>query len=296
MVAVMAGSTGGGLLLAAGAAICFETGYAFQALEARRAPAALALRIALLGHLARNARWIGATALSILGWPLQVAALAMAPLAVVQPTLALGLLLLLVLGVRVLGERVGRREVAAVALVIAGIAVLAASAPPPGHAPRGPGIVIALALLAAVGVAPHVARRRSTPALAIVATGAADSVAALGAKLVAEQLSAGHWPAVAALVALAGCAGLLATISEMSALQQRPATQVAPIVLAIQIAVPVVVAGLVGGERWSATPLGGVTLAAGIAAVVAGAALLASSPAVAGIIGVPAREPPTPPS
>ncbi|MEA2254669.1 MAG: hypothetical protein QOG35_714 [Solirubrobacteraceae bacterium] len=292
MVAVIAASTGGGLALAAAAAICFETGYAFQALEARRAPAALSLRISLLGHLARNRRWIGATALSIVGWPLQVAALAMAPLALVQPTLALGLLLLLVLGARILGERVGRREIAAVALVIAGIAVLAASAPPPGHPPRGAGIVVALALLTAIALAPQVARRRSTPTLAIVATGAADSVAALGAKLVAEQISNGRWWAALALAALAGGAGLLATVSEMSALQRRPATQVAPVVLAIQIAVPVIVAGLVGGEQWSHTPLGGLTLGAGLVAVVAGAVLLGSSRAVSGIIGAPAPEPP----
>jgi drug/metabolite transporter (DMT)-like permease len=291
MVAVIAASTGGGLLLAACAATCFETGYAFQALEARRAPAALSLRISLLGHLARNTRWVGATALSIVGWPLQVAALAMAPLALVQPTLALGLLLLLVLGARVLGERVGRREIAAVALVIAGIAVLTASAPPPGHSTGAAGIVVALALLGALALAPHVVRRRSTPTLAIVATGAADSVAALGAKLVAEQISAGRWPAVVALAALAGGAGLLATVSEMSALQRRPATQVAPIVLAIQIAVPVVVAGLVGGEHWGATPLGGLALGAGLVAVVAGAVLLASSRAVSGIIGAPAPGP-----
>ena len=78
----------------------------------------------LIGQLVRNVRWLGATALSLLGWPLQVLALSLAPLALVQPTLALGLLLLLFLGARVLGEPVGRRELVAVALVIAGIACL----------------------------------------------------------------------------------------------------------------------------------------------------------------------------
>jgi hypothetical protein len=49
----------------------------------------------------------------------------------------------------------------------------------------------------------------------------------------------------------------------MSALQRLPATRVAPIVLAFQIAVPVIVVAAVGGEDWGATPLGGAVLAAG---------------------------------
>src|SRR5207244_12321101 len=114
---------------AVGAAACYDTAYALQALEARRAPTRHALRVALLGHLARRPLWVGAIALSIAGWPLQLVALSLAPLTLVQPTLALGLLLLLALGVAILGERVGRREVAAVLLIVAGVAGIAAASP-----------------------------------------------------------------------------------------------------------------------------------------------------------------------
>src|SRR3954454_1771241 len=93
-----------GFALALVAACCYETGYALQAIEARRAPAERALRPALVTYLLTRPLWVGATGLSLLGWPLQIAALAHAPLTLVQPTLALGLLLLLVLGVRILGE------------------------------------------------------------------------------------------------------------------------------------------------------------------------------------------------
>jgi drug/metabolite transporter (DMT)-like permease len=294
MVAAMSASTGAGLAVAAVAAVCYETGYAFQALEARVAGAQYALRVSLLGQLARNGRWLAATALSLLGWPLQVLALSLAPLALVQPTLALGLLLLLFLGTRVLGERVGRRELAAVALVIAGIAGLAAAAPERSTVTGGTGMTIAFAVLAGLAVVPYVRRRRQAGLLAVLATGAADSVAALAAKLVAGDLAEGRWGFAVALAALAAGAGALATLSEMSALQRLPATRVAPIVLAFQITVPVVVVAAVGGEDWSSTPLGGAVVAAGLVAVVAGAVVLAASRPVSTLIAPPAPGSPPP--
>jgi drug/metabolite transporter (DMT)-like permease len=284
MVAAMSGSTGAGLAVAALAAACYETGYAFQALEARGAGAQHALRVSLLGQLARNGRWLAATALSLLGWPLQVLALSLAPLALVQPTLALGLLLLLVLGTRVLGERVGRRELAAVALVVVGIAGLAAAAPDRSTVTGGTGMTIALVVLSGLALAPYVQRRRRAGLLAVLATGAADSVAALAAKLVAGDLADGRWGLAIAVATLAAAAGALATVSEMSALQRLPATRVAPIVLAFQIAVPVVVVAAVGGEDWGATALGGAVVAGGLVTVIAGAVLLAASPPVATLI------------
>jgi drug/metabolite transporter (DMT)-like permease len=291
MVALMAGSTAAGLAVATAAAACYETGYAFQALEARGVSARHALRASLLGELARNARWLAATALSLLGWPLQVAALSLAPLALVQPTLALGLALLLVLGTRILGERVGRRELAAVALVIAGIACLAAAAPRRGSVTGGTGLVLAIALLGVIAAAPYLVRGRSGSLLAVLSIGAADSVAALAAKLVAGQLGDGRWAVALVTAVVAALAGVLATVSEMSALQRLPATRVAPIVMALQIAVPVVVAGAVGGEDWGSTALGGVVVAAGLLAVVAGAVLLAASPAVTALIAPPSSAP-----
>ncbi len=290
----MSASTGAGLTVAALAAACYETGYAFQALEARGAGAQHALRVSLLGQLMRNGRWLAATGLSLLGWPLQVLALSLAPLALVQPTLALGLLLLLALGARVLGERVGRRELAAVALVVAGIAALAAAAPQRSTVTGGTGMTIAFAALAALALMPYLLRRRRAGLLAVLATGAADSVAALAAKLVAGDLADGRWGPAVAVAALAAGAGVLATVSEMSALQRLPATRVAPIVLAFQIAVPVVVVAAVGGEDWGATPLGGAVLAGGLAAVIAGAVVLAASPPVSTLIAPAAPGSPRP--
>jgi drug/metabolite transporter (DMT)-like permease len=293
MVPVIDRSLALGFGLALCAAACYDTGYALQALEARRAPAKAALRPALLGHLLRRPVWVGATLLSLAGWPLQVLALQRAPLTLVQPTLALGLLLLLFLGTRILGERVGPREVTAVIAIIAAVAVIAWASPSePGEVPRNAGLVVALGLLATIAILPYLTRVRGRCpiALLVIGAGAADGLAAFVAKLVAEEASAGRWLAVAAWTAGVAAVVTLGVISESTALQRAAATRVAPAVLVMQIAVPVLLAPLVGGERWSETPLGGGVLVAALGAVLGGVLVLARSPAVAGVIGEQPRE------
>ena len=275
-----------GFGLALVAACCYETGYALQAIEAKRAPSDRALRPTLMTYLLTRPLWVGATALSLLGWPLQIAALAHAPLTLVQPTLALGLLLLLYLGVRILHERVGRREIAAVLLIIVSVGVFAWAAPRDiGHVDRGPGLVVALGLLAAFAVLPYalaLVKKVSNPMLVLVASaGAADGMAAFVAKIVSEDIGSAAWLPTLAWIALVGVVVLIGLTSESTALQSFAATRVAPTVLVLQIVIPVVLAPLVGGEGWSNTPLGGAVLVAALVTVAVGAGLLASSPAVA---------------
>jgi drug/metabolite transporter (DMT)-like permease len=286
MVPLMDGELALGFALALGAACCYEAGYALQALEARRAPPERALRPSLIAYLISRPVWVGATALSLLGWPLQIAALSQAPLTLVQPTLALGLLLLLALGVRILGERVGTREIVAVILIIGSVAVFAWAAPRnAGDVQGGAGLVVALAILIAVALAPYaiaLVRRSSYPMLLLVASaGAADGLAAFVAKIVAQDASAGELVAVALWAALVAAVVIVGLISESTALQRFAATRVAPTVLVMQIVIPVVMAPLVGGEGWGGTPLGGGVLGAALLTIAVGAGLLASSPAVA---------------
>lgn len=294
MVAVIGGSDAAGFGLALGAAACYDTGYALQALEARRAPRRHAMRLSLLAHLLSRPRWLAATALSVLGFPLQVLALTKAPITLVQPTLALGLVLLLVLGRRILRESVGPREIVAVLIIIGSVAVTAAAAPSePGEVPRDAGLVLALVLLTAIAAAPFAVGGlvRHPVVLMVGGAGAADGLAGFVAKLVAEDGSSGLWPAALAWAALAGTVVVMGVISESTALQRAPATRVAPAVLAMQIAIPVAIAPLVGGESWSSTPLGGGVLVAALVCVVTGVGLLASSPAVAGVIAEAESEP-----
>jgi drug/metabolite transporter (DMT)-like permease len=266
-------------MLAAGcAAGCYEIGYALQARASRRAPSGLELRPRLLGALAAQRLWVGGVALAALGWPLQLLALRYAPLTVVQPTLALGLVLLLALAARYLGERVRARHVLAVVAVVAGVAVIAWAAPArtTGHGSAGP-LATALTLLGAVALSPYLMRGRGL--LLIVGAGAADAWAAFGAKLVVDELSSGRWLRALAWGIGAGLALGLGLLSEMTALRRFAASVVGPVVVVMQIAVPVSLAPLVGGESWGGTPLGGAVLVAALVLVAGAAAVLASTAA-----------------
>ena len=73
----------------------------------------------------------------------------------------------------------------------------------------------------------------------------------------------------------------------MSALQSRPAIQVAPVVFVTQTIVPVLLAPLLFNESFASTPLSGVPLAASLAVVIAGAAVLARSPLLLALMHTP---------
>src|ERR1700737_2733494 len=96
-----------GIGAAVGASTLYSLGIALQAMDAKQAPHEEHLRLALAWGLVRRARWLLGTGLSILGFPLQVVALLLAPLVVVQPALAAGLLGLMFLAQRMLGEHAG---------------------------------------------------------------------------------------------------------------------------------------------------------------------------------------------
>jgi drug/metabolite transporter (DMT)-like permease len=290
---VTAGALVGGMALAAAAAACYDGGYVLQTLEARRAPAAYALRPLLLAHLVRQRVWLGATLLALAGWPLQVVALRLAPLTVVQPTLSLGLLLLLALGTRMLREPVGPREVGAVLAIGAGMAAIAWAAPDRSAAQAGtPGLVAALGGLGVLTLGPYLGRalgrgrglarrehplsRRAAWAM-LVSAGAADAWAALATKLVAYELGRGRWGIALAWSLGAGATFGVGLLSEMTALQRLGATRVGPTVLAMQMALPVLLAPVLFGESWGRTPLGGGAIVVGLAAVVAGGAALSAS-------------------
>ena len=84
----------------------------------------------------------------------------------------------------------------------------------------------------------------------------------MATKLASDDLSSGHHLARQPLWGLSTAAASgVGVLSEMSALQSRPAIQVAPVVFVTQTVVPVVLAPLLFGERFSDTPLGGVPLA-----------------------------------
>ncbi|HET7177984.1 MAG TPA: hypothetical protein VFI63_04770 [Solirubrobacterales bacterium] len=276
-----------GIFAAIGASALYNTSIALQALEARQVPGEHSLRPSLLGALLRNRRWLGATAVGLLGWPLEIAALLLAPLTVVGPCLASGLVLLLWLGAARLGEAPGRREAFAVAAIVAGLAGVAWAAPERTTAHAGAAaIALALGLVALPIAAPYALRGRASAAglLPVLSAGCGYAWTSIADKLFTDELATG-----AVLLALVPLATLAfsegaALLSEMTALQHRPATHVAPVMFATQVLVPVLLAPLIFGEAWSATPLGGAALAFFMAVTIGGTALLAGSRAVGTVI------------
>lgn len=288
-----------GIVCAVAASCLYNASIALQALEAREVGGEHSLRPSLLGRLARNRRWLGATALGLGGWPLEIGALLLAPLTVVQPCLASGLILLLWLGAKRLGESPGRREWTAVGAIAIGVAGVALAAPSRTTEHAGAGaIALALALVAIPIAAPYALRFRHSPhqggvnlgsatfvgTLAVVSAGCGYAWTAIASKLLTDELAAGSLVVAVAWLATAGASEGLALLSEMSALQRRAATHVAPVMFAVQVLVPVVLAPLIFGESWGDTPLGGAVLVASMAVAVAGTVLLAGSSTVGAII------------
>ena len=210
------------------------------------------LRPSLIGRLVRNRRWFGATGLGLLGWPLEIAALLLAPLTVVQPCLASGLILLLWLGATKLGEAPGRREAVAVTAIIIGVAGVAWAAPDRSTDHAGAGaIALALGLSRSRSPLPMrcgAGRSRSGPAGD--QRGLRLRVDGIASKLLTDELAAGALLVAMAWLATAAVSEGLALLSEMSALQRRPATHVAPVMFAVQVLVPVLLAPLIFGESW----------------------------------------------
>src|SRR3954470_13616673 len=113
-----------GALTAVTASSLFSVGLVLQAGEARTVPVRYALRLSLITQLARRPRWVFGGVVILIGFGFHVTALALAPLTVVQPALAAGLLVLLAVGLRDPRERAGPRELSGLAGIIVGLVAL----------------------------------------------------------------------------------------------------------------------------------------------------------------------------
>lgn len=270
-----------GIAAAVGAATLYSLGIALQAADAKAAPASAHLRLSLLSGLAHRKRWLLGTSMSVLGWPLQVLALLLAPLVVVQPTLAAGLIVLLACAGRLLDEHPGRSEHVAVAAIVIGVAGMVLSAPAktasPGTHPALAPILIGLAL---VSLAPYFLRAlggRTLAPLTILGAGCAYGWTGVSTKLVSNDLSHGHLIIALLWATATGIASIVAFLSEMSALQARPAIEVAPAVFVTQTVIPVVLAPLVMGEHFASGWQTGAPLALSLLVLLCGASLLSRS-------------------
>ena len=282
-----------GIVAAVGASCLYNTSIALQALQVRDVHHEHSLKPSLIGKLLQNKRWLGATALGLIGWPLEIVALLFAPLTVVQPCLASGLIVLLWLGVLKLGETPGRREYLSVAAITAGVAGVAWAAPDrtTEHAATW-AIALSRGSGASPIVLPSLLRGRAVAAgtIAVVSAGCGYAWTAIASKLLTDELSEGALLIAVAWLATAILSEALALLSEMSALQKRPATHVAPVMFAFQVLVPVVLAPLIFMEKWSGTPLDGGALVFFMLVALTGVILLAGSKTVGAVLESAHRE------
>jgi len=219
-----------GTALALASATMFALGIVLQAEVAAVAPAADALRMRLLVRLARSPRWLAGAVATLAGWSLQVAALVLAPVTVVQPAHAFTVVAVLVLAWAMAGERLGRRETAAACVLAGGIAVIAALSPArtAGHAAAGPLAAVVIVLTVA-GAAPLL-RRRSVWAARLlpVAAGAAFALSAITTKLLTDA-GTGAPATVAFWLATTAAVSAIGAVDELSAFRTAGASPARPL-------------------------------------------------------------------
>jgi drug/metabolite transporter (DMT)-like permease len=215
----------------------------------------------------------------VLAWPLQAVALSLGSVALVQPALGFGLVVLLVLGVTVLHESVGRRELSGVAGVAAAVAVLGWAAPSEtGNFTTGGTWAVGLALLL-VAPAPYLLRvtGRAGGFATSVSAGFAWAWVALGTSLLDVALADRRWVVAGLWAAAVAVVSWGALLAEMTSLQTWPATRAIPVAFGLEMVVPAMLAPALTHAR----PPHPFAFAGGLVIALGAAALLGTSRAVA---------------
>jgi len=271
------------VLAAFAAAFVNALAIVLQASEARMTPLEESVQLALIARLLRRPRWLLGTLLLMLGLPLQVLALAFAPITVVQPVLACFQLILLALARFWMKERLGWVEVLAALAIAAGVSVVIAAAPhhsvvhPPASRLAPPVALVGLAALAVFAVS---RLRRPQGLWLALGAGLGYAWVDFANKLLSNALAAGRWLPAAVWLAGVLAIGAVAFVQENSALQRRSPVLVAPVIGAVQEPLPVIMALWGGVEAWMGGAGRVAALVAGLALVGAGGVAIARSPAV----------------
>jgi hypothetical protein len=263
------GSLGAGLLLALASAAALNWGFFVQHGAASGLPALSVRRpIRSLRLLFSDLRWLAGFAAGLAGWALYVAALALAPLSLVQAASAGGIGLLALLVRRATAVPLDSRERAGIGAAIGGLALLGISLA--GHAPDGhrasAGVVTLWIVVSLAAAALASARLPGGAGFGL----AAGVLYAAGD--VATKAAVGGGAAVAFVVAVLACHGL-AFVALQLGFQRGGALATAGVSTLLTNALPILAGMLVFHEGLPAGALGAVRVLA-FAGVVAGAALL----------------------
>jgi drug/metabolite transporter (DMT)-like permease len=203
----VSGSTDAGLALAFLATTAYNCGLIVEKQALGRLPAIGSGRrlASFVLSLATSPRWLAGFTMMLFGLAFQVLALIFAPVTLVQPVIAGGVAIVLVLSRLVLRERLGRGEYVCVALMALSVVLLALSAEGTpaevGHQVSGVRLTAVaissclLALFAAASALGAGSRKHGPPASGVsygVATGLLYGVAALAIKALSGALLRAH--------------------------------------------------------------------------------------------------------
>lgn len=234
-----------GLLGALAASLCYGSATVLQAVGVRRiaatAPGSPLLRRAWQGRL-----YAVGLALDGVGFLASLVALRSLPLFVVQSAIASSVAVTAVLAVVVLGTRLSRAEVAALAVVGLGLAALAASAgsesPTPLAAPWTWVVLAAAVPVAALAVAGWRLPRASRWAAPLLATAAGLGFGGLGIAARVLSVPDPWWHLLADPLAWAVAAyGVLGMVCYALALDRGAATTTAAVTFGVETVVPAAV-------------------------------------------------------
>jgi multidrug transporter EmrE-like cation transporter len=253
-----------GVVVAVLSAALYDLGYVLEKRALVDLPSVRLHPVALLRSVASSRQWLAGFAAMLGGLCLQLVALTMAPVSVVQPVLAGGLIGLVVIGGAVLEERLQWRQRAALVLVLGAVVAIAVSASAGGQvAERAPapalfGLALPLTVLGVLASSVAMTGRVKSDQLklvgAAVGAGAFYGLGAVAEKAVATRLVADGLVhgAVASLATAYPWLFVVATLAGMLifqvGLQRHPASLMATFTNVISSVCALVGASVVFGE------------------------------------------------
>jgi hypothetical protein len=234
------------------ATVSYGVGTVLQAAGARRVDSAERLDVMLLARLARQSMYIGGLALDAVGFTASLVALRTLPLFVVQAAIAGSLGVTAAISSFVFGFKLRPSERVAIGSLLAGLALLCASAQrePIAHLTRFGGWSLLAGVFAVVGVGVIAARQQDRHAAIALAVGAGLGFAGTGIAARALVIPSPAWhlagdPVAIALVAYGACGILMFA----SALQRGAVTATSAVMLGVETIVPAVVGLTALGDR-----------------------------------------------
>lgn len=244
--------------------------------------------IELLRTAGASRRWLTGFTVMLFALGLQVVALTLAPVSVVQPILAGGLIALAAAGSRLLGEQLSGRHKAALALVLSAVILIAASARGGGglseRVPAGRFLLVAAVVAAAAVLTAGSGRRQRSGGLAAVAVAAglfyglgAVAEKAVATRLVGQGMVSGTWSALGSAYPWLFLAVTLAgMVLFQTGLQAHPASLMASLTNVVSTACALAGASVIFGEALLPPGWWSLPRVAGFAAVIAAVAVLAT--------------------